>query len=153
MTTADQLYDATILAFAGNISLLGRLADPDATATAYSRLCGSVVTVDVSMAGEVVGDFAQEVKACALGQASAAILARHVIGARPEEIRDARDSLREMLRNGGPQPRGRFAELGFLEPVREYKARHASTLLAFDAAVEALDRLGDKGSGAAAGAE
>lgn len=136
----DDLYNPRILDLAGNIPRLGRLDRPDASATAHSKLCGSTITVDVAVSGDRVTDFAQEVKACALGQASASILARHVIGASVGELSEARDQLRRMLKENGPPPEGRFAELSFLEPVREYRARHASTMLAFEAVVEAASK-------------
>ena len=136
----DDLYNPKILDLAGNIQRLGRLPHPDASATAHSRLCGSTITVDVALSGDRVEDFAQEVKACALGQASASILARHVIGASIGELTEARDQLRRMLKENGPPPEGRFAELSFLEPVREYRARHASTMLAFEAVVDAATK-------------
>ena len=135
----DAMYNARILELAGNIPGIGRLAAPSGTSTKHSRLCGSVVTVDLRLLDGQVTEFAHEVKACALGQASASILARHAVGASVDEIRHARDALKAMLKDGGPPPEGRFADLGLLEPVRDYKARHASTLLAFEAACEAID--------------
>jgi NifU-like protein involved in Fe-S cluster formation len=137
----DDIYNKKILEFAGSIPRLGRLDSPDGTATAHSRLCGSTVTVDLKMEGETVSDFAHEVKACALGQASSSIMARHVVGATAGELRQVRETMLKMLKENGPAPEGRFAELKFLEPVRDYKARHASTMLTFDAVVEALDRI------------
>ena len=137
----DDIYNRRILEFAGSIPRIGRLAAPDATATAHSRLCGSTVTVDLTMDGDVVTDFAQDVKACALGQASSSIMAAHVVGATADELRAVREAMRRMLKEGGPPPEGRFADLRFLEPVRDYKARHASTMLTFDAVVDALDQI------------
>lgn len=137
----DDIYNARILDFAGSIPRIGRLSDPDATATAHSRLCGSTVTVDLKLDGDVVTDFAHEVKACALGQASSSIMARHVVGATASELRALRETMRRMLKEEGPPPEGRFGDLKFLEPVRDYKARHASTLLTFDAVVDALDQI------------
>ena len=137
----DDIYNRRILEFAGSIPRIGRLEAPDATATAHSRLCGSTVTVDLKTDGEVVTDFAHEVKACALGQASSSIMARHVVGASADELRAVRETMRRMLKEGGPPPEGRFADLQFLEPVRDYKARHASTMLTFDAVVDALDQI------------
>lgn len=137
----DDLYNARILEFAGNIPRLGRLAHPDATATAHSRLCGSTVTVDLTLADGVVSDFAHDVKACALGQASSSIMARTVIGSTPEELRAVRETVRKMLKENGPPPEGRWADLRYLEPVRAHKARHASTMLTFDAVVDALDQI------------
>ena len=92
------------------------------------------------MDGGEVTDFAHDVKACALGQASSSIMARHVIGAKADELRELRDTVRKMLKENGPPPSGRWADIAVLEPVREYKARHASTLLTFDAVVAALDK-------------
>jgi NifU-like protein involved in Fe-S cluster formation len=140
----DTIYNRQILELAGNIPRLGRLSAPDATATAHSRLCGSTVTVDLLMDGDVVTDFAHEVSACALGQASSSIMARHVVGATARELREVRDTMRRMLKENGPPPEGRFAELAALEPVRDYKARHASTLLTFDAVVDAIDQIETK---------
>jgi NifU-like protein involved in Fe-S cluster formation len=137
----DDVYNERILEFAGNIPRLGRLDRPDATAKAHSRLCGSTVTVDLRMADGRVADFAHEVRACALGQASSSIMARTVVGSTPEELRGVREAMRRMLKENGPPPDGRWADLRFLEPVRDYKARHASTMLTFDAVAEALDRI------------
>lgn len=145
----DEVYNAKILELAGNIPRIGRLADAHATATAHSRLCGSTVTVDLKMTDGQVSEFAHEVRACALGQASSSIMARTVIGSTPEELRDVRETMRRMLKENGPPPDGRWADLKFLEPVRDYKARHASTMLTFDAVVDAVGQIEAK-QGAAA---
>lgn len=137
----DEIYNAKILEFAGNIPRIGRLAKPDATARAHSRLCGSTVTVDVRMADGQVADFAHDVKACALGQASSSIMARNIVGATPEELRSVRQSMYRMLKENGEPPEGRWADLKYLEPVRDYRARHTSTLLTFDAVVDAIDQI------------
>ncbi|MFO1184068.1 MAG: iron-sulfur cluster assembly scaffold protein [Bauldia sp.] len=137
----DSIYNAEILRFAGNIPRLGRLAGPDASATAHSRLCGSTVTVDLKMEGNVVTDFAHEVRACALGQASSSIMAASVVGASAAELRAVKETMRRMLKDSGPPPDGRFAALKFLEPVRDYKARHASTMLTFEAVVDAIEQI------------
>ncbi len=137
----NDIYNKQILTFAGTIPRLGRLDNPDATATAHSRLCGSTVTVDLKMDGDRVADFAHDVKACALGQASSSIMAANIVGARAEELRAVREAMLRMLKENGPPPEGRFADLKFLEPVRDYKARHASTMLTFDAVVDALDQI------------
>ena len=137
----DDIYNKRILDFAGSIPRIGRLPDADATATAHSRLCGSTVTIDLKMDGDVVTDFAHEVKACALGQASSSIMARHVVGATAAELRAVREAMLRMLKENGPPPEGRFADLRFLEPVRDYKARHASTMLTFDAVVDAIGQI------------
>jgi NifU-like protein involved in Fe-S cluster formation len=133
----DDLYSARILGLAAGLPHAGRLADPDASSTKVSKLCGSTITVDVKVEDGVVSEFAQEVKACALGQAAASVLGEHVLGATPQEIEVARDALRAMLKAGGPPPQGRFSELSVLAPVKDYPARHTSTLLAFEAAAEA----------------
>jgi len=146
----NEVYNSRILELAGNIPRIGRLADPDASATAHSRLCGSTVTVDLKMQGDVVTDFAHDVKACALGQASSSIMARHVIGANAGELREIRESVRRMLKESGQPPSGKWAELAVLEPVRDYKARHASTMLTFDAVVSAIDKIEAQRSGQAA---
>jgi len=146
----NDVYNTRILEFAGNIQRLGRLEQPDASATAHSKLCGSTVTVDLKVEGGVVSDFAHDVKACALGQASSSIMARHVIGATAQELRDVRDRMFKMLKENGAPPEGRFEDLKFLEPVRDYKARHNSTMLTFDAVVDCLDQIEKKNAEAAA---
>jgi len=140
----DEVYNAKILGFAGNIARIGRLDHPDATAKAHSKLCGSTVTIDLNMENGVVTDFAHDVKACALGQASSSIMARHVVGATVDELRAVRETMLKMLKEGGTPPDGRFADLKYLEPVRDYKARHASTMLTFDAVVDAISQIEKK---------
>lgn len=135
------VYNSRILELAGNIPRLGRLSAPDASATAHSKLCGSTVTIDLKMEGDTVTDFAHDVKACALGQASSSIMARHVIGARADELRNLRENVRRMLKENGSPPSGEWADIAVLEPVRDYKARHASTMLTFDAVVSAIDKI------------
>ena len=137
----NDVYNAKILEYAGNIGRIGRLENPDATAKAHSKLCGSTVVVDLEMRNGKVTDFAHEVKACALGQASSAIMARTVIGATGEELKTLRRTMMDMLKHDGSPPEGRFAEFRFLEPVRDYKARHASTLLTFDAVVDCVEQI------------
>ena len=134
----SDVYNAKILGYAGNIPRIGRLDKPDASATAHSKLCGSTVTVDIRMDKDIVVDFAHDVKACALGQAASSIMASHVIGASAAELRNVREEMRAMLKENAAPPTGRFEELKFLEPVRDFKARHASTMLTFDALVDAL---------------
>ena len=145
----NEVYNDRILELAGNIPRLGRLAAPDASATAHSKLCGSTVTVDLKMDGPLVTDFAHDVKACALGQASSSIMARHVIGAKADELRELRETVRKMLKENGPPPSGKWADIAVLEPVRDYKARHASTMLTFDAVVSAIDKIEGKAKQAA----
>jgi NifU-like protein involved in Fe-S cluster formation len=141
----NEVYNRRILELAGNIPRIGRLASPDASATAHSKLCGSTVTIDLKMDGDTVTDFAHEVKACALGQASSSIMARNVVGAKAGELRRLREDVRRMLKeNGSPPDGGRWADIAVLEPVRDYKARHASTLLTFDAVVSAIEQIEQK---------
>jgi NifU-like protein involved in Fe-S cluster formation len=136
----DDLYSAKILTLAANLPHAGRLPVPQGSAEKVSKLCGSKVIVDVVMDGERVADFAQDVQACALGQASAAVLGAGVIGATQAEIDEARAALYAMLKTGGSAPKGRFSDLAMLAPVKDYPPRHASTMLAFEAAAEAVRR-------------
>jgi NifU-like protein involved in Fe-S cluster formation len=140
----NDVYNRRILELAGNIPRIGRLAAPDASATAHSKLCGSTVTIDLKMDGDTVTDFAHEVKACALGQASSSIMARNVVGAKADELRRLRETVRRMLKDSGAPPAGKWADVAVLEPVRDYKARHASTMLTFDAVVSAIDQIESK---------
>lgn len=137
----NEVYNRKILEFAADIPRLQRLDAPDATATAISRLCGSKVTVDLKLADGKVSDFGHDVKACALGQASSSIMARNVVGSTPGELRELRRRMYAMLKEGGEPPSGRWQDLEALVPVRDFKARHASTLLTFDAVVDALDQI------------
>ncbi len=147
--TLNDVYNEKILELAGNIPRLGRLSAPDATAKAHSKLCGSTVTIDLKMDGDAVSDFAHDVKACALGQASSSLMARHIVGAKADELRELRETMRKMLKENGPPPSGKWADFAVLEPVRDYKARHASTMLTFDAVAQALDEIEAKRAQAA----
>ena len=138
MTQLSEIYNNRILELAANIPGAERLADADATATAHSKLCGSTVTVDLKMDGDRVAAFGQTVKACLLGQAAAAVMGRNIVGTGAEELRAVAQSMRQMLKQGGPPPDGRWADLAVLQPVKDYKARHASTLLVFEAVERAL---------------
>jgi NifU-like protein involved in Fe-S cluster formation len=154
----NEVYNKRIIELAGSIPRIGRLPAADASATAHSKLCGSTVTVEVKMDGDTVTDFAHEVKACALGQASSSIMARNVIGAKADELRAMRETVRKMLKeNGAPPASGKWADIAVLEPVRDYKARHASTMLTFDAVVDAIGQIeakrGATKRGASAAAE
>ena len=139
----DELYSARILTLAANLPRAGRLTAPQGTSEKVSKLCGSRVVVDVVLDGERVADFAQDVKACALGQAAASVLGEHVIGASVSDIELARDAFRAMLKQGGSPPEGRFSDLAMLEPVKDYPPRHASAMLAFEAAAEACRKALD----------
>jgi len=146
----NDVYNRRILELAGTIPRIGRLESPDASATAHSKLCGSTVTIDLKMDGDTVTDFAHDVKACALGQASSSIMARNIIGAKADELRALREGVRKMLKeNAAPPTDGRWTDVAVLEPVRDYKARHASTLLTFDAVVSAIDQIQAKRNGGA----
>jgi len=134
----DDLYSAKLLGLAANMPRTGRLAAPDASVEKIAKLCGSRVIVDVTVEGDRVADFAQDVKACALGQAAASVLGAHVVGASLAELELVRNQFRAMLREGAPAPDGRFSDLAMLAPVKDYPARHASTLLAFEAVAEAV---------------
>jgi len=137
-----EVYNKRIIELAGTIPRIGRLADADASATALSKLCGSTVTIDLKMDGDTVTDFAHEVKACALGQASSSIMARNIVGSKASELRALREGVRKMLKeNVSPPANGKWADIAVLEPVRDYKARHASTLLTFDAVVDAIGQI------------
>src|SRR3954466_3827653 len=147
----NDIYNKRIIELAGNIPRLGRLPAPDASATAHSKLCGSTVKVDVSMDGPVVTDFAHDVKACALGQASSSIMASHVVGSTASELRELRETVRKMLKENGAPPDGKWEEIKFPDPARDYRARHASTLLTFDAVVDAIGQIEAKQPAAAQG--
>jgi NifU-like protein involved in Fe-S cluster formation len=137
----NEIYNRKILEFASDIPHLQRLDAPDATAVAHSRLCGSKVTVDLKMADGVVTGFGQDVKACALGQASSSVMGRHVIGSTASELRSLKDQMYAMLKDNGPAPTGKWADFEAFIPVRDFKARHASTLLTFDAVTDAISQI------------
>ncbi len=143
----NDVYNKQIIALAGNIPRLGRLANPDASAMAHSKLCGSTVKIDLKMDGPVVTDFAHDVKACALGQASSSIMASHVVGSTAAELRELRDIVWRMLKENGAPPTGKWADIALLEPVRDFKARHASTMLTFEAVVDAINQIEAKRNG------
>ena len=141
MADLDDIYSERILELAGSISHVGRLPAPDATATAHSKLCGSTVTIDLSLTDGKISNFGQVVKACLLGQSACSIVGREIVGTTPAEIRDVGARMKAMLKAGGPPPTGRWADLGVLEPVRDYKGRHASVMLIFDAIDNALSQI------------
>jgi NifU-like protein involved in Fe-S cluster formation len=141
MTLPEDIYTQRILELAAAIPRTRRLAAPEASVTAHSKLCGSTVTVDLSMEGEVVTDYGQSVKACLLGQAAASVMGREIVGSSVGELRAVGAAMRKMLKQEGPPPDGKWADLAMLEPVRDYRARHASTLLVFDAVEEAIQKI------------
>jgi NifU-like protein involved in Fe-S cluster formation len=137
----DDIYNSRILELAGNIERTGAMEDADATSEKHSKLCGSKVRVFLKMKDGVIEDFSQQVRACALGQASSSVMARHVVGASADDVRGAREAMFAMLKDGGEGPEGRFEEMRILKPVKDYKARHASTMLTFDAVIDCLDQI------------
>jgi NifU-like protein involved in Fe-S cluster formation len=141
MSLPDDIYSQRILELAASIPRTERLSRPDATASAHSKLCGSRITIDVSMQDSVVTDYGQSVMACLLGQTSAAVMGREIVGSTAAELRAVGAQMRKMLKEGGPPPSGRWADLAVLEPVRDYKARHASTLLVFGAVEDTIAQI------------
>jgi NifU-like protein involved in Fe-S cluster formation len=141
MMMINDVYNKKILSLAADIPFLQRLQAPGATAVAHSKLCGSKVTVDLSLKDGVISEFGHDVKACALGQASSSIMARHIIGSTPDEMKSLRVQMHKMLKEEGLPPQGKWADGEALLPVRDYKARHASTLLTFDAVVDAITQI------------
>lgn len=141
MTLPDDIYSQSILELAAAMPRTARLAMPQATARAHSKLCGSTVTVDLAMEGDLVTDYGQSVKACLLGQSAASVMGREIIGSTAAELRAVGSAMRRMLKEDGPPPHGKWRDLAVLEPVRDYKARHASTLLVFDAVEDAITQI------------
>jgi NifU-like protein involved in Fe-S cluster formation len=136
-----KLYSARILALAADIPHHGRLDAPDASIKRRAPLCGSTVTVDITCAEGRITDYAQDVKACALGQAAASVVGANIIGCTLDQVKSARDALKDMLKNAGPVPPAPFDGLEVLQPAREYKNRHASILLTLEATTEALEQI------------
>lgn len=145
MTQLDDIYNTRILELSASLPRTERLAAPDASATTHSKLCGSTVTVDLVVRDGRIADFGQTVKACLLGQAAASVMGREIVGSTPQELREVGATMRAMLKADGPPPAGRWADLAVLEPVRGYRARHASTLLVFDAVERALAAIEERG--------
>lgn len=141
MTELDTIYNTRILELSAAMPRTKRLAHPDATATSHSKLCGSTVTVDLMVTGDRITDYGQSVKACLLGQTAASVVGREIVGTSTAEIRAVGEAMRAMLKQGGPPPSGRWADLAVLEPVRNYKARITSTLLVFEAIDKALTEI------------
>lgn len=141
MVDLEDIYTERVLTLSANMPRTGRLENPDASASAHSKLCGSRITIDLKMAGDVVTDYAQDVRACLLGQTSAAIMGANIVGSTADELREVGAQMRRMLKEGGSPPAGRWSDLAILEMVRDYKARHASTLLVFDAVEDAIAQI------------
>ena len=150
MTALSEIYNSRIIELAAAIPRAERLAHPDATATAHSKLCGSTITVDLQLAGGKVVAFGQQVKACLLGQSAASVMGREIVGSTAAELRQVGATMRRMLKEGGDPPGGRWADLAVLQPVKDHKARHASTLLVF-AAVERARAVAEARADATAG--
>lgn len=141
MTALSEIYNSRIIELAAQIPRAARLASPQGTATAHSKLCGSTIAVDLRLEGGRVVEFGQLVKACLLGQAAASVMGREIVGSTPEELRMVGATMRRMLKEGGEPPTGRWADLAVLQPVKDHKARHASTLLVFEAVERALAEI------------
>jgi NifU-like protein involved in Fe-S cluster formation len=144
----SDLYSEKILEIASNQPLPGRLGNPDGSSRKVSRVCGSAIEVDIKVLDGVIVGYGHEISACALGQTSAAIVARQIVGTTVAEFRDVRLQMTAMLKADGAPPTGKWSDLRYLEPVREYKPRHTSTLLVFEAVVDALDKIEAKGESA-----
>ena len=144
MADLDDIYNTRIIELAGAMTRGTRLSAPDASASAHSKMCGSNVAVDLKVSDGRVSDYGQTVKACLLGQAASSVMAREIVGSTPAELHDVAAKMRRMLKEEGPPPNGRWADLAVLEPVRHYKARHTSTLLIFEAVEKALDEIAAK---------
>ena len=141
MAELDDIYNTRILELSAAIPRTGHLEQPQARGEAHSKLCGSTIGVELDLADGRIADFAQNVKACLLGQAAASIVGREIVGTPIAEFREVAETMRRMLKENGPAPTGRWADLALLEPVRDYRHRHASTLLVFEAIERALRSL------------
>ncbi|MCY4304189.1 MAG: iron-sulfur cluster assembly scaffold protein [Aestuariivita sp.] len=139
-TELIKLYSERILALAADIPHLERLKSPHATVKKRSPLCGSTVTVDIEMTNGKISAFAQDVKACALGQAAASVVGSAIIGLKKDHVENARDELKAMLKDDGPAPHAPFDELHVLLPAKDYKNRHASIMLSLEATTEAIEQ-------------
>ncbi len=148
MTLPDDIYSQKLLELAAAMPRTERLQAPQATARAHSKLCGSRVEIDLVMDSDVVTNYGQTVRACLLGQTAASIMGREIVGSSAGELREIGAAIRKMLKQGGPPPSGKWGDLALLEPVRDYKARHASTLLVFDAVEDAIAQIEAKRAGA-----
>ncbi len=144
MADLNEIYNSKIIELAAALTGAKKLSKPDATSTQHSKLCGSTITVELKMRDGVVAEYAQTVKACLLGQSAASVMAREIVGSTPAELRAVGATMRGMLKGSGEPPTGRWADLGVLEPVRAVKARHASTLLVFDAVEKALQVIDER---------
>ncbi|KEC55035.1 iron-sulfur cluster assembly scaffold protein [Bartonella koehlerae] len=140
----DNIYNDKILEYAANISKIGRLNKPDATSKKHARLCGSTITVDLKVENNIVTDFSHEVHACVLGQAAASLLAYHIIGETTQNLKMLCKVIYHMLTEDGPPPPAPFEEFSCLQPIKDYKARHTSTMLIFDAVIDCIQQIEEK---------
>ena len=145
----SDLYSQRILEIAANQPIPGRLSDPDSTARRVSRICGSSIEVDIAVRDGRIAAYGHQISACALGQTSAAVVATNIVGTPVDEFRALREQMIAMLKAAGTPPTGRWSDLAYLEPVRDYAPRHDSTLLVFDAVVAALDDIAARAGQAA----
>jgi len=148
MTRPEDIYSDRLLALVAAMPATERLREPQATAKAHSKLCGSTVEVDLVMDGDVVTAYGQTVRACLLGQTAASIMGREIVGSTAADLREVGAAMRKMLKAGGVPPAGRWEDLALLEPVRDYKARQPSTLLVFDAVEDAIAKIEARRDGA-----
>ncbi len=140
----SDLYSSKIIEIAANLPIIAPLEKADASFRKVSRICGSSMRVELNMKNEVVSDYSHEISACALGQTAASIVAQQIIGSNPKELRELRDIMFAMLKENGEPPSGKWSDLKYLQSVRDYPARHTSTMLIFDALVECLDIIEQK---------
>lgn len=142
----SDLYSERILDLAGNAVAPARLDHPDASARKVSRVCGSSIEVDILLQDGVISGYGHDISACALGQTSAAVVAREIVGTPVTEFLSIREVMHEMLKSGGLPPSGKWDDLKYLQPVKDYPNRHMSTLLVFDAVAAALEKAESKQS-------
>ncbi|WP_208434119.1 iron-sulfur cluster assembly scaffold protein [Bartonella taylorii] len=140
----DDIYSDKILEYAAHISRIGHLNNPDATSKKHAHLCGSTVTVDLKIEDCIITDFAHEVHACVLGQAAASLLASHIIGQTTQNLKMLREVIYHMLTKDGPPPQAPFEAFSCLQPIKNYKARHPSTMLPFDATLDCIQKIEEK---------
>ncbi|WP_375659159.1 MULTISPECIES: iron-sulfur cluster assembly scaffold protein [unclassified Bartonella] len=140
----DNIYNDKILEYAAHIDKIGRLNNPDATSRKHAHLCGSTITVDLKVENGIVTDFAHEIHACVLGQASASLLASHIIGQTTQDLKILREVIYQMLTQNGPSPQAPFEDFSCLQPIKDYKVRHAATLLPFDATIDCIQKIEEK---------
>ncbi|WP_375608292.1 MULTISPECIES: iron-sulfur cluster assembly scaffold protein [unclassified Bartonella] len=140
----DNIYNDKIIEYAAHISKIGRLNNPDATSRKHTHLCGSTIIVDLKVKNDIITDFAHEIHACVLGQASASLLASHIIGKTTQDLKILREIIYQMLTQDGPSPQAPFEDFSCLQPIKDYKVRHAATLLPFEATIDCIQKIEEK---------